>query len=303
MKELRITAGSDVRPPGLRDVVADAAEMSGAGDNIDHGQQEFRVAVDGAVLTRNGFRIFDGLSCGFLRGRISVVLGGSGSGKSTLLRMIGGLQQTDSGSVRVADQDITGLSEKALFKVRDRIGMLFQGGALLDSMTVFDNVALPLWEHSGLSERDIATEVTRRLQSVGLTGVENLYPRELSGGMSRRAALARAIVTDPEIVLVDEPFSGLDPINVRRIEALLTELNRRLSITLVVTSHHLASSLRMADRLVFLVDGHAISGSPEDLLASDDRRVVLFLEAEKDQSTEDYELTAGSSPAGGGGAS
>ena len=265
--------------------------------------QEFRIALDGVCLTRGNRKIFRDLSCGFPRGQITVVLGGSGAGKSTLVRMIGGLTRPDSGTVRVAGEDITRLSERQLFRVRDRIGMLFQGGALLDSMTVFDNVALPLWEHSGLSERDIATEVTRRLQSVGLTGVENLYPRELSGGMSRRAALARAIVTDPEIVLVDEPFSGLDPINVRRIEALLTELNRRLSITLVVTSHHLASSLRMADRLVFLVDGHAISGSPEDLLASDDRRVVLFLEAEKDQSTEDYELAAGSSPAGGGGAS
>jgi phospholipid/cholesterol/gamma-HCH transport system ATP-binding protein len=263
--------------------------------------QEFRIALDGVCLTRGNREIFRGLSCGFPRGQISVVLGGSGAGKSTLVRMIGGLTRPDSGTVRVAGEDITRLSERQLFRVRDRIGMLFQGGALLDSMTVFDNVALPLWEHSDLSERDIASEVKGRLQAVGLEGVENLYPRELSGGMSRRAALARAIVTDPEIVLVDEPFSGLDPINVRRIEALLTELNRRLSITLVVTSHHLASSLRMADRLVFLVDGHAISGSPEDLLASEDRRVVLFLEAEKDQSTEDYVLAAESFPAGGGG--
>jgi phospholipid/cholesterol/gamma-HCH transport system ATP-binding protein len=181
--------------------------------------------------------------------------------------------------------------------------MLFQGGALLDSMTVFDNVALPLREHFRLSERDIATEVTRRLNAVGLENVERLYPRELSGGMSRRAALARAIVTDPEIVLVDEPFSGLDPVNVRRIEALLTELNHRLGITLIVTSHHLASSLRMADRLVFMVGGRAISGAPADLLRSDDWRVVQFLEAEKDQSTDEYALATDAYPAGGGGAS
>jgi phospholipid/cholesterol/gamma-HCH transport system ATP-binding protein len=166
-------------------------------------------------------------------------------------------------------------------------------------MTIFDNVALPLREHSGLTERDIACEVKRRLEAVGLENVERLYPRELSGGMSRRAALARAIVTDPEIVLVDEPFSGLDPINVRRIEALLTELNHRLAITMIVTSHHLASSLRMADRLVFMVEGYAISGSPEDLLRSEDQRVVQFLEAEKDQSTDAYALATGAFPAGG----
>jgi len=265
--------------------------------------QEFRIAIDGVHLKLGDRQVFRGLSCGFPRGQISVVLGGSGAGKSTLLRMIGGLTRPDQGTVRVAGQDITRLSERQLFKVRDRIGMLFQGGALLDSMTVFDNVALPLREHSALSERDIASEVKRRLGAVGLENVERLYPRELSGGMSRRAALARAIVTDPEIVMVDEPFSGLDPINVRRIEALLTELNHRLGITMVVTSHHLASSLRMADRLVFMVGGHAISGAPEDLLRSDDRRVVQFLEAEKDQSTEEYALATGAFTADGGGAS
>ena len=156
--------------------------------------------------------------CGFPRGQITVVLGGSGAGKSTLLRLIGGLTRPDAGSVRVAGQDVTRLSERQLFEMRERIGMLFQGGALLDSMTVFDNVALPLREHTELSEADIAAEVSRRLEAVGLRDTEDLYPRQLSGGMNRRAALARAIVTDPEIVLCDEPFSGLDPINVRRIE-------------------------------------------------------------------------------------
>jgi phospholipid/cholesterol/gamma-HCH transport system ATP-binding protein len=261
---------------------------------------EFRIATDGVYLKRGGRKVFRGLSCGFVRGQIGVVLGGSGSGKSTLLRMIGGLTRPDRGTVRVAGEDITRLPERKLFQVRDRIGMLFQGGALLDSMTVFDNVALPLREHSQLSEQDIRDEVRRRLAAVGLESVETLFPRELSGGMSRRAALARAIVTDPEIVLVDEPFSGLDPVNVRRIESLLTDLNRTLGITLVVTSHHLASSLRMAHRIVFMVDGRAISGTPEDLLGSDDERVVQFLEAEKDQSTAAYDEAVARTPAVGG---
>jgi phospholipid/cholesterol/gamma-HCH transport system ATP-binding protein len=251
---------------------------------------EFRIAFDGVSLKLGERVIFDGLSCGFPRGRISVVLGGSGAGKSTLIRMIGGLQRPDSGSVRVAEQDITGFSERELFKVRDRIGMLFQGGALLDSMTVAENVALPLREHTHLSDMDIESEVDRRLVAVGLADTGHLYPRELSGGMSRRAALARAIVMDPEILLVDEPFSGLDPINVRRIEALLVDLNRHLDLTLIVTSHHMASSLRMADRLVFMVDGIAIAGPPDDLLKSADERIVEFLVAESDSFAVHHEL-------------
>jgi phospholipid/cholesterol/gamma-HCH transport system ATP-binding protein len=263
---------------------------------------EFRVALDGVYLKRGDRQVLRGLSCGFPRSQISVVLGGSGCGKSTLMRLVGGLTRPDSGVVRVAGEDISRMSNRRLFSVRERIGMLFQGGALLDSMTVFDNVALPLREHSKLAESDIRAEVSRRLVAVGLEQVGELYPRELSGGMNRRAALARAIVTDPEIVMVDEPFSGLDPINVRRIEALLVELNRRLGITLVVTSHHLASSLRMADRIVFMVDGRAISGTPEALLQSDDERVVAFLEAEKDQSTEDYAARTDAFPVAGGAA-
>ena len=242
--------------------------------------EDFRIAFDRVHLTLGRQHVFRGLTCGFRRGQITVVLGGSGAGKSTLLRLIGGLSRPDSGSVRVAGQDVARLSERQLFKMRERIGMLFQGGALLDSMTVFDNVALPLREHTDLSEGEIAAEVPRRLATVGLRDTEDLYPRHLSGGMNRRAALARAVVTDPEIVLCDEPFSGLDPINVRRIENLLAELNRRLGLTMLVTSHHLASSLRMADRIIFLVDGRAVSGSSEDLLRSDDPRVVEFLAAE-----------------------
>jgi phospholipid/cholesterol/gamma-HCH transport system ATP-binding protein len=256
----------------------------------ESGAQEFRIAFDGVYLRRGERCIFDELSCGFPRSQISVILGSSGAGKSTLIRMIGGLQRPDSGSVRVAGQDITAFSESELFKVRDRIGMLFQGGALLDSMTVFENVALPLREHTRLSDADIQAEVNRRLAAVGLAEEGHFYPRELSGGMGRRAALARAIVTDPEILLVDEPFSGLDPINVRRIEALLVDLNRHLDLTLIVTSHHIASSLRMADRLIFMVDGTVIAGSPADLLKSEDERIVEFLSAESDQLAERHEL-------------
>jgi len=248
--------------------------------STDAAVDEFRIAFDGVQLELGDRRVFDGLNCGFVRGQITVVLGGSGAGKSTLLRLIGGLQRPDAGAVRVAGFDVTRLSERDLFRVRQNVGMLFQGGALLDSMTVFDNVALPLREHSELSEEDISNEVSRRLVAVGLPGTEKLTPAQLSGGMNRRAALARAVITDPEIVLCDEPFSGLDPLNVRRIESLMVELNRRLGITLVVTSHHLASSLRMADRIAFLVDGKAVMGTPEQLLANQDPRIADFLAAD-----------------------
>jgi phospholipid/cholesterol/gamma-HCH transport system ATP-binding protein len=243
---------------------------------------ESRVRLDDVHLSLRGRSIFRGLSCGFPRGKISVILGGSGAGKSTLLRTIGGLARPQRGVVTVAGVDVNRLPEHELFGVRQRIGMLFQHGALLDSMSVFDNVALPLREHTDLAPGDIASEVERRLVAVGLPGTGAMFPRELSGGMLRRAALARAIVTDPEIVLCDEPFSGLDPVNVRRIEKLFKSLNQQLGLTLLVTSHHIPSSLRMADQIVFLLDGTAIAGSPKQVRHHADARVAGFFAAELD---------------------
>ena len=268
------------------------------------GHEAFRILLDGVDLTLGERPVFSGLSCGFESSRITVVLGGSGAGKSTLLRMIGGLTRPDAGVIRIAGQDITRLSERDLFKTRRGIGMLFQGGALLDSMTIFENVALPLLEHSELAPEAVAAAVSERLEAVGLPGTEALFPRQLSGGMKRRAALARAIVTDPEIVLCDEPFSGLDPVNVRRIEDLLVELNRRLRLTMIVTSHHIASSMRMADRLVFLRDRRSVSGTPDELLASDDPRIVEFLAAESAGTGRlPVAATAAAGPPGPGAAS
>ena len=264
--------------------------------------EDFHIAFDGVHLTLGRRTVFRGLSCGCVRRQITVVLGGSGAGKSTMLRLIGGLERPDSGSVRVAGEEVNRLPERRLFRVRERIGMLFQGGALLDSMSVFDNVALPLREHTRFSEPEIAERVNQRLAAVGLPDVADLFPRHLSGGMARRAALARSVVMDPEIVLCDEPFSGLDPLNVRRIEALLVDLSRRAGLTLVVTSHHLASSLRMADRIVFLVDGRAVSGAPQELLRSEDRRIVDFLAAESEAEFDTGRVgdEAAARPAGGG---
>jgi len=221
--------------------------------------------------------VFDGLDCALRKGGIHLLLGGSGTGKSTLLRMIGGLQRPDSGEVRVAGQLLTTLSEHELGDIRKGIGMLFQNGALLDSMSVLENVGLPLREHTKQPLDEIRQRVTSVLDAVGLEDVEPLLPRELSGGMLRRVAFARAIVMEPEILLCDEPFSGLDPLNVTRIENLLMRLNRELGLTIVVTSHHMASSLRMADQMILLRDHGCVAGTPEVLAASDDEEVREFL--------------------------
>ncbi len=235
------------------------------------------VELDGVDLAFGRRSVFEGLSCRFPPSRISVIMGASGMGKSTILRMVGGLQPPDRGSVKVAGEELVGLGEVALGRVRQRLGMLFQNGALLDSMTVLENVALPLRERSRLDEATIVDRVHQRLADVGLHDVDDLLPGELSGGMLRRAAFARAIVMAPEILLCDEPFSGLDPPNVSRIEELLLHLNRQLGLTLIVTSHHMATSLRMADQLFLLRDGGCIDGRPETLAASHDSAIAEFI--------------------------
>jgi phospholipid/cholesterol/gamma-HCH transport system ATP-binding protein len=244
----------------------------------DAPSSEAHVVLREVSLAFGRRRVFDGLSCSFPRGAISVILGGSGAGKSTVLRLIGRLQRPDRGEIFVAGQEITRLSDRRVNEVRGRLGMMFQGGALLDSLSVFENVALPLREreHRG----DVAQEVRRRLEAVGLPDAGPLLPSQLSGGMVKRVALARALVGDPEIVLCDEPFSGLDPVNVRRVEALLERLARDLGITLIVTSHHIASSRRMAEQIVFLQDGRAVVGTPAELEASPDRRIGDFFRAD-----------------------
>jgi phospholipid/cholesterol/gamma-HCH transport system ATP-binding protein len=225
--------------------------------------------------------VFRDLSCGFPRGQISVILGGSGSGKSTVLRLIGGLVQPQAGKILVAGEDVTRLSESEMYAVRKKLGMLFQGGALLDSMTVFDNLAFPLREHTSLAEPEITREVHRRLDAVGLADdVGNLLPGQLSGGMIKRAALARAIMLDPVILLCDEPFSGLDPVSVKRIEELLVRINRGLRITMIVVSHHVASTLRFAEHLLLLLPDGAVAGTPAELRHSPDPRVAAFLSDE-----------------------
>lgn len=249
-------------------------------------QDDAHVIFEDVHMAFGDREVLRALSCHFPRGKISVILGGSGSGKTTVLRLIGGLIHPRRGRIIVAGEDISRLSETRMYHVREKLGMMFQGGALLDSLTIFDNVAFPLREHTDMSETDIATEVHRQLTAVGLSGVDDLLPGQLSGGMIKRAALARAIITKPEILLCDEPFSGLDPISVKRIEALLHRINRELRITMLVSSHHIPSTMRMADEVVLLRHDGAVSGPPAQLHDSPDPRIAGFFNEEVDESIE-----------------
>ncbi|MGH7786443.1 MAG: ABC transporter ATP-binding protein [Candidatus Binatia bacterium] len=226
--------------------------------------------------------VFEHLSFRFPAGRISVILGGSGSGKSTALRLIGGLVNPTSGRIIVDGDDLTTLSERDLRRVRAKLGMLFQHGALLDSMTIFDNCAFPLREHTRLGAAEIAARVHESLAAVGLQDVDDLLPGQLSGGMTKRAALARAMIARPSVLLCDEPFSGLDPISARRIEALLVAINQRFQITVVVVSHDIASTMRMASQVLVLLPDGAVEGTPTALQASRDARVAQFLNPDLD---------------------
>jgi phospholipid/cholesterol/gamma-HCH transport system ATP-binding protein len=215
----------------------------------------------------NGGRpVFTGLDMDIQRGRITAIMGPSGTGKTTLLRLITGQVHADSGSIVVAGEELRGMRRTALYVLRRRMGMLFQSGALLTDLSVFENVAFPLREHTDLPERLIRQLVLTKLQAVGLRGAAELMPAELSGGMSRRVALARAIVMDPEILIYDEPFVGLDPISLGVILRLIRRLNDALGITSIVVSHDVQEISTVAD-VVFLLSGGKVvaRGTPKEL--------------------------------------
>jgi len=233
----------------------------------------------GGVRMAFGRRVvFRDLSCRFPRGRMSVILGGSGSGKSTLLRLIGGLVRPQAGRIVVDGDEITTRSEREMYAVRKKLGMMFQDGALLDSLTVFENVVFPLREHTAMSEREIAAAVHESLAAVGLANVDDLLPNQLSGGMVKRASLARAIIMKPVILLCDEPFSGLDPVSVKLIETLLVHVNRQLQGTMIIVSHHIASTMRIANHVVLLLPDGPVEGSPAELRRTTDPRIAGFLD-------------------------
>lgn len=222
--------------------------------------------------------IFDQISLQVPVGKVTAIMGPSGIGKTTLLRLIAGQLQPQAGKIRFDGQEITTLKRRELFELRKRMSMLFQSGALFTDMTVFDNVAFPLREHTTLPETLIRTIVLLKLEAVGLRGASDLMPNALSGGMARRAALARAIALDPELIMYDEPFVGQDPITMGVLVSLIRNLNQALGLTSIVVSHDVPEVMSIADHAYILANGRVIaSGTPEILRQNQDPQVLQFL--------------------------
>jgi phospholipid/cholesterol/gamma-HCH transport system ATP-binding protein len=228
--------------------------------------------------SRGQRKIFNGLNLEIPRGRVTAIMGPSGTGKTTLLRLMSGQILPDHGSILIDGKDVSRMRRSELYEMRKRVGMLFQNGALLTDISVYENVAFPLREHTMLPERLIRHIVLTKLHAVGLRGAASLMPAELSGGMARRVALARAIAMDPEMIYYDEPFVGLDPISMGVIVRLIRRMNDALGLTSIVVSHDVEEMSSIADRSFLLSDGKVVaSGSPEDMKENCSAVVMQFM--------------------------
>ncbi|MGI4983868.1 MAG: ABC transporter ATP-binding protein [Janthinobacterium lividum] len=227
--------------------------------------------------------VLSGLNMQFRRGQVVAVMGGSGCGKTTVLKLIGGLVRASGGQIRFDGEDIGALDAKGVYRLRRRMGMLFQFGALFTDQTVFENVAFPLREHTDLPEELIRDLVLMKLNAVGLRGARDLAPSEISGGMARRVALARAIALDPQLMMYDEPFAGLDPISLGITANLIRTFNQALGATSILVTHDVPESFAIADYVYFIANGGiAAEGTPDQLRASTDPAVRQFIDAAPD---------------------
>jgi len=241
------------------------------------------ISFDNVVFSRSGRRILDGVSLQIPKGKVTAIMGPSGTGKTTLLRLIGGQLRPDSGRITVAGQDVPHLKRKALYALREKMGMLFQTGALFTDLNVYENVAFPLREHTQLPEDMIRDIVLMKLEAVGLRGARDLMPAELSGGMTRRVALARSIALDPELIMYDEPFTGQDPIAMGVLIKLIRDLNSSMGLTSVLVSHDVPESLSICHYACIIADGKVIGeGTPEQLRDHPSERVQQFLGGQPD---------------------
>ncbi|MBY6095695.1 ATP-binding cassette domain-containing protein [Priestia flexa] len=241
------------------------------------------VSVEGLTFYRGQRAIFRDLSLTIPKGKVTAIMGPSGIGKTTLLKLIGAQLTPERGQVMFDGQNLHALSRKALYQARRRISMLFQSGALFTDMSVFDNVAFPLREHTKLAEPLIRRMVLMKLEAVGLRGAASLMPSELSGGMQRRAALARAIALEPELILYDEPFAGQDPISMGVLVKLIRELGSALNLTSVVVSHDVDEVMSIADQVYVIADGQVIgAGTPETIRQLDTPQLRQFLDGAPD---------------------
>jgi len=224
--------------------------------------------------------ILDGITLTVPKGKVTALMGASGGGKTTVLRLIGGQYRAQAGSLLFDGQEVGGLSQEGLYAARRRMGMLYQFGALFTDLSVFDNVAFPLREHTSLAPDLIRDIVLMKLEAVGLRGARDLMPSEISGGMARRVALARAIALDPELVMYDEPFAGLDPISLGTAARLIRQLNDALGLTSIIVSHDLDETFHIADQVIILANGRiAAQGTPAEVRGSTDPLVHQFVTA------------------------
>lgn len=241
------------------------------------------VEIDNLSFGYKGRLLHKGINMVFPRGKVVAIMGGSGSGKTTLMRLIGGQIKPSAGQVRVDDKVVHKQDRNGIYELRRKMGMLFQHGALFTDLSVFENVAFPIREHTNLPESMIKDLVLMKLNAVGLRGAYKLMPTELSGGMARRVALARAVALDPDIIMYDEPFAGLDPISMGVICDLIRSLNDALGATSIIVSHDVEETFSIADYVYFVADGIvAAEGTPHDLMNSTLPFVHQFVHAEKD---------------------
>lgn len=236
------------------------------------------IEINNLTFSRDGRKIFDGVDLTIKRGKITAIMGPSGTGKTTLLQLIGGALKPEQGQLHLNGYNVPKLSHKKLYVMRQRIGMLFQSSALFTNLSVYENVAFPLREHTKLSESLIYDLVLMKLEAVGLRGARDLMPSQLSGGMSRRVALARAIALDPELMLYDEPFTGQDPISMGVLVKLIKKLNDALGMTSIIVSHDVPETASIADYIYVLSGGKIVgSGSPDVLKQDDNPYVKQFM--------------------------
>ncbi len=274
---------NDAQHGGRREREAGAPEPgrpdgngNGKGNGNGHGHRqamgpESVIVCRGVKKAFSGHKVLDGVDCEIPRGEITVIMGPSGTGKSVLLRHFVGLLMPDAGQVEVEGQSVPELNEEQLLALRRNMGMLFQDGALFSSMSLFDNVAFPLRQHTKKSEKEVREVVMERLKEVGLAGAEKKMPSELSGGMKKRAGFARALVLEPRILLFDEPDSGLDPVRTALLCELIKEIQRKYESTAVVISHDTKAVFEVADHVVLLHQGKVVDQGPKDRIKDSDK--------------------------------
>jgi phospholipid/cholesterol/gamma-HCH transport system ATP-binding protein len=241
------------------------------------------IEIEGLSFAYGDNQVLDGLRLAVPRGKVVGILGVSGAGKSTILKLIGGQLRPDRGQVRVNGQVVHELDNDALYEMRRAMGMMFQAGGLFSDLSVYDNIAFPLRELTRLPEEIIHDMVLMKLQAVGLRGASHLMPTELSGGMARRVALARAIALDPMLAMYDEPFAGLDPISLNVIAGLIRRLNDAIGTTSIVVTYDVSETLKVVDYAYFVHEGRVVSaGTPKELMESDNQSVRQFIDAQPD---------------------